>query len=81
MGFERGICFGVRRPGRVASGAERGVYWVLTRGRSSMVERQPSKLNVDGSSPFARFLLTIPCQIYGESLRDACSGLNLKDRR
>jgi hypothetical protein len=26
------------------------------RGRSSMVERQPSKLNVEGSSPFARFL-------------------------
>ena len=25
------------------------------RGRSSMVERQPSKLNVEGSSPFARF--------------------------
>ena len=54
---------------------------LCVRGRSSMVERQPSKLNVDGSSPFARFLLTIPCQIYGESLRDACSGLNLKDRR
>jgi hypothetical protein len=28
---------------------------VLMPGRSSMVERQPSKLNVDGSSPFARF--------------------------
>ena len=24
-------------------------------GRSSMVERQPSKLNVEGSNPFARF--------------------------
>ena len=24
-------------------------------GRSSMAERQPSKLNVEGSSPFARF--------------------------
>ena len=27
-----------------------------SRGRSSMVERQPSKLNVEGSSPFARFV-------------------------
>jgi hypothetical protein len=27
----------------------------VRRGRSSVVERQPSKLNVEGSSPFARF--------------------------
>ena len=27
----------------------------MSRGRSSMVERQPSKLAVEGSSPFARY--------------------------
>jgi hypothetical protein len=30
------------------------------RGRSSVVERQPSKLNVEGSNPFARFSANFP---------------------
>ena len=32
------------------------LYCRASRGRSSAVERQPSKLNVEGSIPFARFV-------------------------